>query len=458
MPKLLDPQVFRSPHQLENLTSESPQAWVDDSGNKYPVLSGGIPILVPDARVALAELKTRAHGLIQHYERNVADLKSAAKDPGLAELTRARLANTREIQIHHVEFLKDLLSPLKLGTKSPAQASVDFGYQLPPGQGLQGYFPNLVRDWSSKHGENEAQLELLKTQIANTQLGRCVFAGSGGGRLAYDVHQLGLSTETICCDLSVVLTLAAARISRGETLKIAEFPVAPRNVAAAPGMIRECKAPAPAREGLFHVIADVYHLPFANQSLDTVITPWLVDILPHRLEFIASEINRVLKPSGRWINSGSFNFRFANWSDCLSPEEGLLSLEKFGFQTSGFSQDLLHYLKSDLDAHQRSELVTSFTVVKTGEAPRPVRAPIRPAWLTDPSIPVPTNTQVLQTFASLESQAFVLTLVDGKRTLVEIASAVSQRYSLPAEEALDAVISFLSRLEDNSIFKSNVQA
>ncbi|RYZ66641.1 MAG: methyltransferase domain-containing protein, partial [Proteobacteria bacterium] len=221
--------------------------------------------------------------------------------------------------------------------------------------------------------------------------------------------------------------------------------------------IRDCKAPAPAREGLSHVLADVYHLPFADHSVDTVITPWLVDILPASLEFAASEINRVLKPGGRWINSGSFNFRFSSWSECLSPEEGLLTLEKFGFKTSGFKQDLLPYLKSDLDAHQRSELVTTFTVEKVANAPHPRSMPLRPAWLTDPSVSVPAFAQMPQTFASLESQAFVLSVIDGKRTLVEIASLVSVRYGLSSEDALDGVISYLSRLEDESVFRSIVQ-
>ncbi|RYZ75662.1 MAG: hypothetical protein EOP05_07210, partial [Proteobacteria bacterium] len=274
MAKSLDPKLFTSPHSLLPLVEESPQLWVDSSGMKFPVLAG-VPLLTPNGRLALADLKSRALSLLAHYERNIADLKSALKASDLLDVTTARLAKTREIQIHHLEFLKDLFQPLKLNSKTSASPDADFGYRLPPGQGLQGYFPNLVRDWSSKHGENEAQLALVRRELGDSSLGVCVFVGSGGGRLAYDVHQLGQSTHTICCDIGLVFSLAAARLSKGETLKVAEFPIAPKDAASAPGAIRDCKAPAPAREGLSHVLADVYHLPFADHSVDTVITPWL---------------------------------------------------------------------------------------------------------------------------------------------------------------------------------------
>jgi SAM-dependent methyltransferase len=457
MAKQLDPHLFRSPIKLESLREDTPQTWIADGGAKYPLI-GGLPVLLPDSRLAVADLKTRALGLISHYEKNVADLKLALKSPSLEAITKERIEKTREVQIRHLEFLKDLFSPLKLNAKIAAQPQPEFGYKLPPGQGLQGYFPNLVRDWSSRHGENEEQLEVVRSEIGGSDLGVLVVAGSGGGRLAYDVHELGLSETTICCDINLVLSLAAERISKGETLKVAEFPIAPKNLNAAPGAVRECRAPRPARAGLHHVIADVYYLPFADASVDTVLTPWLVDILPHRFEFIVSEINRVLKPGGRWINSGSFNFRFANWGDCLSVEEGLLAIEKSGFKTQGFKQNLIPYLRSDLDSHERNELITTFSVTKTAEAKKHVPLPVIPSWLSNPQDPIPTNPQLPLTFASLESQAFVLSAIDGKRSLVEIASLVSQRYGLSAEDALDAVMSFLNRLDSESVFRANVQA
>jgi SAM-dependent methyltransferase len=436
---------------------------MSESGAKFPLI-GAIPVLFPDARLALAELKLRSQALIGYYETNVErlkdDLKNELKGAALSALTRERLEKTRRVQIHHLEFLRDLFAPLKLNQRAQPPPP-DFGYRLPPSQALQGYFPNLIRDWSSERGENaenDAQFALVRDVIGSKPLGRLLVPGAGAGRLAYDVHQALGPSETICADLNLVLTLAGSRVAHGETLKVAEFPVAPRNIAAAPGAIRECKAPAKVREGFSHIVADVYYLPFADESVDTVLTPWLVDILPHRLELIVGEINRVLKPGGRWINTGSFNFRFANWSDCLSVEEGVETILANGFTQLALRQDSLPYLHSDLDAHTRSELVTTFAMEKTGPAKTQARAPLRSPWILDANVAVPIPPTAAAQFASLESQAFVISLIDGNRTGLQIAQLVAQKYGLAPNEALDAVVSFITRLEDDSIFKTGVLA
>jgi ubiquinone/menaquinone biosynthesis C-methylase UbiE len=452
-----DSSFYRAPITHESLEVENTSMWVSrPSDSKFPIVAG-IPVLFPDARLALSEIKLRAQALLGFYESNVETLKQELKMGGVTALTQDRLEKTRQIQIHHLEFLRDLLTPLKLSVR-PTTPPPDFGYRLPPSQALQGYFPNLVRDWSSAHGENEKHFELVREAAISAPLGKVLVVGSGAGRLAYDVHQHLAPSETICADLNIILTLASNRITDGETLKVVEFTVAPKNIESAPGVVRDCRAPSKVRAGFSYVMADAYYLPFESGSIDTVITPWLVDILPHRLEFIVSEINRVLKPDGRWINSGSFNFRFANWRDCLSIEEGLESIKSNGFIQELVRQDRVPYLQSDLDAHQRSELVTTFVMKKSSEAKQPLKAPLRPAWILDSQLAVPVPASAPQQFATLESQAFVISLIDGKRSALEIASMVSQRYGLPAQDARDAVVSFISRLEDDSIFRSSLLA
>ena len=453
----IDPSIFCTPVSHEALKAENAGSWISDpSGTKFPLIRG-LPVLLPDARVALAELKVRAQALLRFYETNVDQLKEESKLNRVSPLTRERLEKTRAIQIHHLEFLRGLFSDLKLSLR-PTPPPPDFGYRLPPSQALQGYFPNLVRDWSvdQNNSQNEKQFELVREAAGSQPLGRVLVAGSGACRLAYDVHQQLSPSKTVCVDLNLVLTLASARIVAGETLNIAEFPVAPKNIASAPGAIRQCRAPSKVRAGFSQVIADVYYLPFASASLDTVITPWLVDILPHRLEFIVSEINRVLKLGGRWINSGSFNFRFAKWSECVSIEEAIELIKSNGFISKIVRQDQVPYLRSDLDAHERFETITTFVMEKFAEAKQLVLAPMRSLWMMNAAAAVPIPGSAGQLFATLESQAFVITLIDGNRTALQIAEIVSQKYGLPAQDALDAVGSFISRLEDDSIFRSSV--
>jgi len=73
-------------------------------------------------------------------------------------------------------------------------------------------------------------------------------------------------------------------------------------------ILRKLRAPAPAGPGLHVVAADVTRAPFAAGAFDTVITPWLIDVLDDDLAVFARRVNRWLRPGGRWVNSGSLAF------------------------------------------------------------------------------------------------------------------------------------------------------
>jgi len=66
--------------------------------------------------------------------------------------------------------------------------------------------------------------------------------------------------------------------------------------------------PEVVREEFHFVLADVLRAPFADHAFDTVVTPWLIDIVSDDLPVFAARINRLLKPGGRWLNFGSLAF------------------------------------------------------------------------------------------------------------------------------------------------------
>ncbi len=430
--------------------------WVSEpSGVKFPLI-GGVPWLTPDPQRALADWQARADGLIAHFADRIAEMKGGiaeAKGGGGSALTRERLGKHRSLLIRHHEFLKDLLAPLKLKGKLNAPQATAFGYRLPANQGLLGYFQNLIRDWALSTGENEAQLEVLKKAVEpGAVLGRLAVLGSGGGRLAYDLHRSGLATETIALDINPVLVLTAQRILSGRAVSLVEFPVAPRSLAAV-AETRECKAPQPVGDGFHQVFADCYHLPFADGSLDSVLTPWLIDILPRPLENLVGEINRVLKPGGAWLNTGSLNFQLRDLTKCYSVEETRELIDAGGFRVETLAQDDIPYLRSDLSGHGRIETVTTFRARKTADAAARARPDTRPEWLRDTMRPVPA-TQILQASRVVfDVQAYVLGLVDGRRSLDAIALLVSQRYGMPEDNAREAVVNFFARQDEDAIFQ-----
>ena len=79
------------------------------------------------------------------------------------------------------------------------------------------------------------------------------------------------------------------------------------------------------------MLADAHRPPFRHGAFDTVITPWLVDILPERFEALCARINALLAPGGRWLNFGSLSFHVPDAAARYSIEECVAVVEENGF-------------------------------------------------------------------------------------------------------------------------------
>ena len=69
-----------------------------------------------------------------------------------------------------------------------------------------------------------------------------------------------------------------------------------------------------------------------------------------------------------------------------------------------------------------------------------------PDWLEHDDLPVPRLAQVDSNVLSMRVHAFVASLVDGRRTLREIAAVLVSERLMTADEAQPAVRAFLQRL------------
>ena len=60
---------------------------------------------------------------------------------------------------------------------------------------------------------------------------------------------------------------------------------------------------------LHFFLADGTEPPFADESFDTVVTPWFIDQVPTDLESLLRRVHGLLVPGGRWINHGPLIYR-----------------------------------------------------------------------------------------------------------------------------------------------------
>ncbi len=407
-----------------------------------------MPWLFAEPEAALGEWRARAHGFLAGLETQAVRYRAALTDDVTRASTRNRLKLLAAACTDHARRLRALLVPL-LDASAAAAPEVysALGATLPAGQGLTGYYANLHRDWVWGQSENEAAYRLVDAALGPEPPGRTLLLGVGAGRLAYDLHCRRAPAPLIAADINPLFLLVAKRLYAGETLELYEFPLAPRD-AASHAILRKLRAPAPAGPGVHLVFADATRAPFAAGAFDTVITPWLIDVLDDDLAVFARRVNRWLRPGGRWVNSGSLSFAGDEPARRYALEEVREIVADSGFATIEAVEETIPYLCSPASRHGRRESVVTFTAVKTAETAEPSGVQRVPAWLARTDLPIPLLPEMQGRQLELRVLAYVVSLVDGRRSLRDVARVLVEQRLMTESEAEPTVRAFLVRLNE----------
>lgn len=419
-------------------------------GARYPVVDG-IPWLCPEPDALLGEWRIQLHALTAALESQAERYRAALTDDLTRAATRNRLKLLSAACQDHAKRLKSLLAPLRAGAESATlETHRALSGALPAGQGLVGYYANLHRDWNWGDAENAAACRIVATALGEAHPGRMLVAGAGAGRLAYDLHTSRRPAVTVAADLNPLMLAVARRMFAGETLELYEFPLAPRDLASH-AVLRRLRAPAPASNDLHVVLADAARPPFARGAFDTVVTPWLVDILDDDLVAFAARVHSWLRPGGCWVNTGSLFFQHADPARCYSTEEVLEIVRDAGFDSIDVDEQTVPYLASPASRHARQERLFTFAARRDEtERPAPPTRTARADWLVRSDVPVPLLPDVSSHLLSMRVHAFVGTLVDGRRSLRDIAEVLVRERLMTSAEAEPAVRAFLRRLFDDA--------
>ncbi len=360
--------------------------------------------------------------------------------------TRNRLKLLSSACSDHARRLSSLMAPLDVAASAAVPETYRaLGTPLPPGQGLTSYYANLHRDWCWGSTENEAAYAAVDRALGAANPGRTLVLGCGAGRLAYDLHVGRSPVATIAADLNPLMMIVARRMFAGEHVELYEFPLAPRDLGCH-AVLRDLHAPAPAPPGLWPIVADASRAPFAQGAFDTVVTPWLIDILDEDFAAFAARLNQWLRPGGRWVNSGSLFFQHGDPARCYSTDELPALLEAAGFADVELREEGVPYLASPASRHGRMERLVTFSAVMKSRVEPPPPHRNAPEWLQREDVPVPLLPQVESEVLAMRVHSFVASLVDGRRTLRDIADVLVRERLMPADESLPVVRAFLERL------------
>ena len=411
----------------------------------------GIPFLFSDPEFALGEWRSRLNMALTQQGNEISRIEEELKDKDLRLLTRRRLERYKKALDYHRRALMKLLKPVDVqATSANHETYLALRTRLPIDQGLNTYYANIHRDWAWGDEENQAAMNQVRAVTQqNADLGNTLVLGAGAARLAYDIHMQLAGATTTALDFNPLLLLAAQEVVSGGRLSLHEFPIAPRS-ADDEAILRTLIAPEPVREGFELVLADALRPPFAPGSFDTVITPWLIDVIDEELPVLAARINALLKDNGRWVNFGSLAYATPGRAGRLSPDEAREIVGESGFSDPYVSEATIPYMSSPASRHGRQERVFTFSAWKQREAQKVERHRALPDWIVVGKDPVPLASAFRTQAMTTQIYSYVMSLIDGKRSIEDMADVMESQRLMTRDEAVPAIRSFLIKMVDDA--------
>lgn len=416
----------------------------------FPTIDG-IPWLFAEPQAALGEWRGRLQFALQKLSKEAAGIEAELKDKELRPLTRRRLERHKKSLEDHRRRLAKLLQPVDVQSLSGnVESYLALRTRLPSDQGLNTYYANIHRDWAWGQEENAASMRQVGAVLHdNAELGDVLVLGAGAGRLAYDIHMQLDCQRTVAFDFNPMLLLVAQVVTGGEQLRMHEFPIAPKSLED-DAVLRKLTAPEPVSDGFELVLGDALRLPFAPDSFDTVVTPWLIDIITDDLSNFAARVNGVMKTDGRWVNFGSLAFAGPQYAGHYSPEECKAIIAEAGFSDPYVAEATIPYMCSPASRHGRQEKVFTFSAFKERNAEKPARYRALPDWIVTGKEPVPLTQSFRTQAMTTQIYSFIMSLIDGKRTLKDMAVVLEKQKLMNRDEAEAAIRSFLTQMYDDA--------
>lgn len=416
----------------------------------FPILEG-MPWMFAEPMAALGEWRGRLHHSLQQLSHDIANLEKELQDEDLRALTRRRLERYKKAVVTHKRSLQKLLQPIEIQTLiGSVESYLALRSRLPGDQGLNTYYSNIHRDWSWGDEENRASLNQIQTVLHDhADLGKVLVLGAGAGRLAYDIHTQLQCELTVAMDFNPLLMLVAQAVTSGEELRLHEFPIAPLSLED-DAVLRKLTAPEVTNEHFHLLFGDALRAPFPDETFDTVVTPWLIDIISEDLPLLAARINNLLNENGRWINFGSLSFASPERALRYSPEETKAIIAENGFSDPYVSQATIPYMNSPASRHGRQERVFTFSSYKERSVKKPARHTALPDWIVTGKEPVPLTPSFRQQAMTTQIYSFIMSLIDGKRSIKDMAIVLEKQKLMTRDEAEPAIRSFMTRMHDDS--------
>ncbi len=154
--------------------------------------------------------------------------------------------------------------------------------------------------------------------------------------------------------------------------------------------------------------------------------------------------------NGRWLNFGSLAFSSPDRSRRYSAEETVAIVAQQGFSEPFMAQQTIPYMCSPASRHGRQENVLSFSASKEKNTGKPDRYQALPEWIVTGKEPVPLSQSFRTQAMTTQIYTFIMSLIDGKRSIKDMALVLEQQKLMSRAEAEPAIRTFLTKMYDDA--------
>lgn len=413
----------------------------------YPIINN-IPWVLKNPLHSMVDWSVKLNHFNQVLNEEIRVLGNELKQA--SGETARRLQKLHDNKCVFLNGVTELVSPILKAKVSGKPVYDALSDRAPNTQNLLSYESNLYRDWVWGDEENEISLSIVSQHLDQLSPKNILVLGAGACRLAFDIHNQIKPNLTIANDINPLLMFAAQTILNGASLELPEFPAHPvdlESVAISHKIENRFERP----DNFHLLISDALKPAILNGSIDTVVTPWLIDIQPFELTKFLRAVNQYLPQGGTWINFGSLVFNQGRESFCYSIDEIQSIAQNAGFEIEEIKSEQVPYLKSPYNAGYRVESVWNWQATKVKDCKLTEDLQNLPSWMLDTSQKIPA-TKELQAFAfSHQMYADLASKIDGKSSIDTIAKSISKQRKMDGDEAKAMVKNFYLKIIQNQI-------
>lgn len=391
---------------------------------------GSLYFSFPDENYSRNFFAFEALKLIQRTKENSQLIDHKIQHLSLIPQTKKRLEIAKNADLQQSLFLSKLLHFLEF-EDIQMDEFLTYLQHRPGPSSLTPNFDNSFRDWC--WGEEEIRLysdSVQKVLQGSEIFEKVLCLGSGSGRLCYEFFLKNQARWSLFVDFNPLLLKISEQVIRGETLRLYESPTIPSQNAHYK-ISRELKAPAPIKNGIEHLVADARTTLFKPKSFPLVFTPWLMDAIDMAIPSFMSLINSYLPVGGHWISTGPLHLDKKDLLHHYLKEEIIDLAAVAGFELVATNDAMVPYMKSLESGSYRLERIHSFNFKKIKDVAHVdfQLENLEPSWWQNADEKIQLPIAILNLVRGHEINARVLSLIDGKHSLNEIATLMAKDFN-----------------------------